>query len=126
MAKKSVLVIEDDAGNQFLMKLMLEKSDSEIQISQAYDGREALELLESGNDLPDLILLDLNMAGMDGFEFLQKLDQHAQTIKIPDVCVITSSNNDLDKEKIKAYDCVKGYLIKPVSQEDIDGLLAGT
>ena len=64
---KNVLLIEDDEPTIFLTKLIFESIDFVENINACYDGNEAIQFLnQTGTELPELILLDINMPGMDG------------------------------------------------------------
>ena len=88
----TVLVVEDDPPSRELVVRMLEKAG--IHVREATNGREALEILQSGV-VPDLIILDLIMAEMDGFDFLRHVRPHAVWSKIP---VVVVSSLDLNNE----------------------------
>jgi len=105
MAKR-ILIIEDD---KFLRRVMTQKLSKEgFEISEALDGENGLKKAEEEN--PDLVLLDLILPGIDGFEVLAKMKQNPKIAKTP---VIILSNlgqkEDIDKGlKMGAAD----YLIK--------------
>jgi len=90
--------------------------DDELYI--ASDGKEAIEILESMPADPDLILLDINMPRMNGHEFL-KVFTKDNTRTIPVVVMLTSSDQKQDKEQAFEYKCVKDYLLKPISEDDV-------
>lgn len=124
----SVLVVEDSEPDQFLCKVMLERFNPEINVMQAYDGQEALDFLaEAGEKQPDLIFLDINMPGMDGYEFLEKYcgkqDNIVSAKKKADIVMLTSSSFAGDKEKSLSYDCVKDYLMKPFTVDKIKSVV---
>lgn len=105
MAKK-ILVVEDD---KFLRELIARKLEKEgYQIVEAVDGEDALKKVK--NEKPDLVLLDLILPSIDGFEVLSKIKEDISVVQIP---VIVLSNlgqkEDVDKGlKLGAVD----YLIK--------------
>ena len=69
----SVMIIDDSDADQFLTEAIIKKTFLSIEIHQAYDGEEALETLDSMDKQPSLILLDINMPGMNGLELLDRL-----------------------------------------------------
>jgi two-component system alkaline phosphatase synthesis response regulator PhoP len=103
---KKILIIEDD---NFLMDLISKKLKSEIySILGAAESVEAFKLLESNK--PDLILLDLLLPGIDGFEILKKVRQTEETKNIP---VIVFSNLSEEKDIKKAQDLgITAFMVK--------------
>lgn len=104
MAK--ILIVEDD---QILVKMYKTKFELEgYEVEAAYEGKEGLEKLEQFS--PDLILLDLAMPEMDGFEFLKNLAKKERWEKIP-VVILTNLGQESDIKKAKELGA-KDYLIK--------------
>lgn len=94
--KKDILVIEDD---QFLAKVYLAKLQKEgYGVRIAYDGQEGLD--ELNKKAPDIILLDLILPNMDGFEFLEKIKQEDKYKKIP-VIILSNLGQDEDIKRGK-------------------------
>ena len=119
---KSVMIIDDSEMDQYLAKYMIEKYDNNIQILQTYDGEEALEVLKSIPKQPDLIFLDINMPRMNGHEFLEVYDNWEGHSEV--VIMLTSSDQEQDKERSMAFKCVKKYCIKPIERVDLQALIA--
>ncbi len=120
MPDKRILVVDDDEGLQLYMKMLISKNYPEAAIDQAHDGGEALE--KTLSYIPDRIFLDLNMPGMDGFEFLEnwireERDKHVRII------VTTSSFAQSDKDKINDYGLNIDFVTKPVSKEALEEIM---
>ena len=99
----------------------LGKLESKHTLIEAKNGEEALEYLESGKPLPDIILLDLNMPRMNGIEFLGILKQHDKIKYLPTVVLTTSENRD---DLLECYKIgIAGYVIKPLKYEDYEAKL---
>ncbi|SFR31366.1 Response regulator receiver domain-containing protein [Robiginitalea myxolifaciens] len=114
----NLLLIEDDAIETMKFQRVLKKIASPHKLMEAKNGEEALELLTSGNQLPDIILLDLNMPRMNGIEFLTKLKQHDQIKYLPTIILTTSENRH---DLLECYKVgVAGYVIKPLKFEDYE------
>lgn len=114
-----IMIVEDNAADQFLSQAVIAAKRPDVKVVIANDGQEALELLKTAEPLPDLILLDINMPRMNGHDFLEVFSED-NTREIPVVIMLTSSNQERDKEKAMAYKCVREYLLKPIKPETID------
>ena len=109
-----ILLVEDDEVDVMNVKRAFEKNKILNPLYVATDGSEALAMLRDGRVPRErrLVLLDLNMPGMNGFEFLRELRGDRKLAMTP-VVVMTTSNDE--KDKLEAYGFnVAGYLRKPV------------
>ena len=123
MKLSCVMVVDDSDADQFMSEILLKEYNPDVEILQAYDGVEALEMLKSAEKLPDLILLDINMPRMNGFEFLEEYcSEKNEDTHAPVVVMLTSSAQNEDKAKAELYNCVKEYLEKPLSVENLQEL----
>jgi CheY-like chemotaxis protein len=111
--RKSILLVEDDAVDVMTVKRALRDINVTNPLAVASNGEEALEYLRSGkNEMPGIILLDLNMPRMNGIEFLRIDKQDAELKRIP-VVVLTTSKEE--QGKVESFNLgVAGYMIKPV------------
>jgi CheY-like chemotaxis protein len=117
MELSCVLVVDDSESDQFISQLMIESYDPNIVVLSAYDGQEALEMLTSDECNPDLILLDINMPRMNGHEFLEQYNKKSDKQAV--VVMLTSSEQEADRERSMAYKCVKTYLTKPLDESHL-------
>jgi CheY-like chemotaxis protein len=111
-----ILLFEDDMIE--VMKLNRAKSSLQLnhKIIEANNGEDALKLLEQKDDLPDIILLDLNMPKINGIEFLKILKTDERLKYIPTI-ILTTSNNQRDL--LECYKIgVAGYILKPLKYEE--------
>jgi DNA-binding response OmpR family regulator len=109
LSKKKVMIVDDEAHIVELVKVVLE--DTSYEILEAYDGESALEKIIS--DKPDLILLDIMLPRMDGYEVCMKLKADENTKSIP-VVMLTAKGQEVDK--IKGYQSgADSYMTKPFS-----------
>jgi CheY-like chemotaxis protein len=116
-----LLIAEDDEDDRFLATEAFQKSGSSIPLKFVNDGEELIDLLESevkkANEMPYLILLDLNMPKKDGRQCLLEIKQNSLLRKIP-IIVFTTSN--LPQDIAKTYDLgVNSYINKPVDFKEL-------
>ncbi len=127
-----ILLVDDDKICSFLHSELLQEMDIARQVVTLSNGRLALQYVqqhclaappgESGV-CPDLILLDLHMPVMDGFEFLQELTRLGLAALIRDsVVVLTTSDNAGDQWEADQLR-VKDYLVKPLTPESLSDFL---
>jgi len=112
---KKVLIVEDVDLNRDLVVQLLE---DQYQVIEAINGQEGLEIAE--RERPDLILMDLSLPVMDGWEATRRLKANDDLRSIP-VIALTARAMVGDKEKALAAGC-NDYLVKPL---DEDELMAG-
>lgn len=118
-----ILLVEDNPSDAKLVELAARRSPRGTQVELAADGESALlRLNDQQQDAPDLILLDLNMPAMSGFEFLKRVKSQESTRNIP-VIVLTTSDAPGDIKA--AYDLhANAYLVKDLEFEDFVATLA--
>jgi DNA-binding response OmpR family regulator len=107
-----ILVVEDYNITRMMIKKMLEKG-TDWKIFEAQDGQKALELLDT--QTPDLIILDLMMPNMNGFEFFKKIKSMDQIDKIP-ILILTGLKSIEDEIK-GLQPGVDDYLTKPIKMD---------
>ncbi len=108
-----ILVVEDTPSEMKLMTLYLK--DNGYAVVSTDNAKDGLALVTK--ERPDLVITDVVMEGMNGFEFCRTLKKNPDTEKIP-VIACTSRNQDIDKMWGKKQG-VDVYVTKPYSQEDI-------
>jgi CheY-like chemotaxis protein len=113
-SEKRILIIEDASDIRYLLKGLFEGEG--FSVDQAGNGQEALDLLQNMSALPQLILLDLGMPVMDGYEFRAKQEMDPRLSAIPVVVMTADGDVNAKKNRLRA----KEFLKKPV---DIHRLL---
>jgi CheY-like chemotaxis protein len=112
---KIILHVDDDADDRFLVDDALKSIDPNIILHQVHNGKKALEFLNQAkllNDLPCLIILDMNMPVMNGYDTFKAIKNDAALSRLPIVLFTTSINNKeayhWEKENVR-------MIIKPAS-----------
>jgi len=118
-----VLLVDDDAALRVLYRFNLEASG--VSVVEAEDGESALELL-AGDDLPDVVLLDVMMPGIDGWELAARLRADERTRALPVIFITARAE---DESRARGADLgAAGYLVKPFNPttlaETVERLLA--
>jgi CheY-like chemotaxis protein len=116
-ASKHIVLIDDDAITNRMHMMLIQKLDKEKKLVSFDHPEKAMDyIMES---LPDLILLDLHMPGLDGWGFLQMME--AQKL-ITDVVIVSSSIGPVERSKAKDFPFVKDFLTKPLTAEKIKAI----
>ena len=118
----SILIIDDDEVNNFICTRIIEKSEMTKNLITYTSAREGLEFLEKqsqdGGQFPDLILLDLNMPVMSGWEFLEEYKAFSGSVSKDVVLIVFSSSvyqDDIDRAR--SYSDVSDYRSKPITMD---------
>ncbi len=119
-----LIIIDDDPIHQKIVQIILKKQDTFDEIDSYTEAEIAVEMLEENaknrDNLPDVILLDLNMPVMDGWDFLESFEKiKNKLLKTIKIFVVTSSVDEKDKSRAKQYNSVVDYITKPLSDESV-------
>lgn len=110
-----MFLIDNDEAENYINQEILSRMGVDLEIKVYSNGIEALEMIKN-DGCPDLIFLDVNMPGFDGFEFLQHFEQ-TLTCTTP-VVMLTSSTRPEDQARAIQYKSVIDYLEKPFKLQD--------
>lgn len=121
-----VLLVEDDENDVRITRRALNRSGVAVELEVAASGSAALELLADASRRPNLILLDLNLPGMHGFELLERIKRDAalELSAIP-VLILTTSRQDDDVQRAYAAGAA-GFVPKPVAYGAFASVIAQT
>ena len=125
---KSILLVDDDEATNYLHKLYLNEWGFADKIYTALNGQEALEFLKTNSDFrqerPSLILLDINMPIMNGFEFMEAYEQIGPEFKASIVVVmLTSSLHSSDQQRAGQLKDLSSFINKPLSREQMEKIM---
>lgn len=107
-----ILLVEDNPGDIELVRAGFEDALIANQLMVISDGQQALNFIQSKQPMPDIILLDINLPKVDGFEILQEIRQQPHSCNIP-VIMLTSSEAERDISQSYQYKA-NSFVTKPV------------
>ncbi|MGB3143064.1 MAG: response regulator [Maribacter sp.] len=121
-------IIDDDPIFIYGTKRIMKEVDFSENIMVYNNGEEAIEGLSELSKvegiLPEVIFLDLNMPIMNGWEFLEEFEKLSnQNIEKTIIYIISSSVDPRDLERVKNYRQVNNYILKPITPNDLEGLI---
>lgn len=124
MSLKTIWVIDDDPIYQIIVNKIIRKSELFSNVSSFINGKDAIDALKKtleNNELPpNIILLDINMPIMDGWEFMEEMVLlKSQINELIHIYIVSSSIAFEDKSKAKNYSEIIAYLSKPVNSNDL-------
>ena len=122
-----VLLVEDNQADAEIVRHFLSQCDVESNVTIVDDGEDALDILRYNAKFspalrPDLILLDLNLPRMGGFEVLEELNSDGVLREIP-VVILTASDNESDRTRAQDLR-VRQYITKPKSSSEFASILS--
>src|SRR5574343_165359 len=124
----TIYLVDDDDIFQYLTRKVIEETKKVATICEFKNGETAIESIKSAietkGELPELILLDLSMPIMDGWDFLDELQSikpmiHSQII----IYIVSSTISPKDIQRVSTYAEVKDYVIKPITKQKFNDVL---
>jgi CheY-like chemotaxis protein len=125
----TILLVDDDEASNFLHSIFINKLDLDVNINSALNGQEAIEfILGKGQEeleLPCMVMLDLRMPIMDGWQFMKAYEEHVPK-KLKEqitIVLVTISDNKEDKERAIANEYIADFAQKPLSDTTFKALI---
>ena len=119
-----VCIIDDDLVSQFATQYRIEQSDIKCTITNYDSAEKFLEMISSQHRnpllMPDILLLDLVMTGMNGWELLDEVEKILGANFKTKVYVLSAFNNAKDRKLAKNHPKIEGYFDKPLSKDNVD------
>lgn len=121
-----IFIIDDDEISIELSRIILSMSDVE-NVDYRGSGREAIKYLDEclkNDGFPDLIFLDINLPGMDGFDFIRHYEAHYRNF-FPETGIILLTNSVIEDDRYRAenYESVIDFWNKPLTSNNFDDLM---
>lgn len=122
MKSKNILVVDDDYLDIVSVQRTFNKLKVSAELTVAHNGKEALNMLRGEEtdkiEMPDIILLDINMPKMNGIEFLEKL-RNDTALRHITVFILTTSGEEFDKRQAESLG-ISGYIVKPLDLDNYE------
>lgn len=124
-----IMLLDDDSINNFICQSTIMASSLKnaevVSFERAPDALAFLNSIVDIADIPNLLLLDINMPVMTGWEFLENIrDLPAVKDKLIKVVMLTSSIYQKDRDKMEDYPEVQAFITKPLTKDDLDAIKA--
>jgi PAS domain S-box-containing protein len=117
---RTIWLVDDDQVIAYITQRLINNADPSIQVSTFLSAKMALEKLRFNSEGPDILLLDINMPGINGWQFLDELRVMQRFVN---VYMYSSSIDPEDIKKARSYPMVRDFLAKPIEASSIRSLL---
>lgn len=120
----TILLIDDSDADLLYTQIIIERAGVARQVRGFESAREALAFLQQPDSAGvGLILLDINMPGMNGFDFLRAYEAAAVRRHTPSVVMLSSSADPADRRCAEGFGSVRGFVTKPLASGQAQGLV---
>ena len=116
-------IIDDDKIFVFVLKKIIKKNENFDEVLDFKNGEEVLNILSNkDNTFPNIILLDINMPVIDGWQFLEQIEKLPNKERL-NVFIMSSSIDANDIDKSKSFSTVKDFISKPINNDKLNKLI---
>jgi CheY-like chemotaxis protein len=122
---KCIMLIDDNDDDNFFHQRSIRKADAAETVVVMTKATEALEYLKSKSkaDLPELIFLDINMPGLNGWEFIDEFKKISPNFNNSTLLMLSTSQNPDDLTKARTEPLIKGFKTKPLTVNMLEDIL---
>lgn len=124
---RCIMLVDDNHDDNFFHEREIKKLNLASIVITKNTGWDALEYLQSKNakdTTPDLIFLDINMPGMNGWEFLQKYNRLGKELQSKVIIImLTTSDNPDDESRAKTWSFVSDFITKPLTKHKMEDII---
>ncbi|MEO0421142.1 MAG: response regulator [Pseudomonadota bacterium] len=128
--KITTVVVDDDEVDRYVVKRKLGRRDEFGKVLEARSGQQFIDQVDqgllAGEPENPLVLMDINMPGLNGFETVSALQARVEDGTLPSTLVVmmfTSSSNPSDRARAESLPIVAGYVVKPLDDTDVAEIL---
>ncbi|GGW24375.1 response regulator [Arenibacter certesii] len=124
MEVKTVWIIDDDLVSQFAMTYKIEQSNENYHVEIFNSAEKALAMIKvcekTLKDMPNIILLDLVLPGLSGWDFLRELEDIQGHTDDLEIYIVSAFTNSMDRKLAEDHPLVIGYFNKPLNKVNVD------
>ncbi len=118
----SILIIDDEEANEFITRTFLQRANCAEEIRSVHDARDGLTELQK-RVIPEIILVDINMPGMNAWRFLEEARKAMGPGPFPFVVILSSSMSADDREAAAEHQDVQMFISKPLNPDKVNEIL---